>query len=365
MQEEVYQIALTLLPQVGPVTARNLISYCGSPKAVFTASTKDLLSIPRIGHKIAARVLAQGLLEKAHQELERLQRDNIHTLFYLEENYPARLKKYEDSPICLFFKGNGSISPERSIGIVGTRNPSPYGIQVCEKLVTELAPWNATIISGLAYGIDSVAHRTACQSGLSTLGVMANGLGSVYPKSNTPLANRMLEQGGLISEHLYHTEPEKDFFPMRNRIIAGLADVIVVIESGKTGGSLITAEFANRYHKEVFAVPGRVTDERSAGCLFLLKNHKARILESAEDLITNLNWEKSQDYSPRQQELFSDLEGPAKIIVDLLSGVSGKGIDEITLAANLPVAATVSILIDLECRGMVRSLPGKRYEISR
>lgn len=366
MEEKIYQLSLSLLPKVGPITARTLVSYCGSPEAVFRASKKALLKIPRIGPVVANEIKTGKVILRAERELALIQENGIKMLFYLDDQYPRRLKAFEDSPICLFFKGEGDLNPKRSVGIVGTRDPSGYGILQCEKLVEGFLKWDATIVSGLAYGIDSVAHRASCKIGLPTLAVMANGLGSVYPSSHRSLATRILESGGLLSEHTYETAPEKDFFPMRNRIIASMADAIIVVESKKTGGSLITAEFANRYGREVFALPGRASDQRSAGCHLLIKHHKANLLDEGEDLANVLGWTDAESTpSFRQGRLFEDLDGHAKIIVDLLGRSASKSVDEIAISINCTLSEAISQLLELECLGWIKTLPGSRYTLAR
>jgi len=365
MKKEVYQIALTLLPKVGPITARNLVSYCGSPEGVFKARKRDLIRIPRIGPILSDTILRGSVLEKAEEELEKLEQQGIRFAFYLDEEYPFRLRPFDDSPVCLFYKGDIEIDSSRVIGIVGTRNPTVYGIQQCENLIRDLSGSGVTICSGLAFGIDSVAHRSAVQAGIPTWGVLANGLGSVYPKAHTQLAHRMLSHGGLLSEHPVDMRPEKEFFPMRNRIIAALSDALVVVESGKTGGSLITAEFANRYGREVFAIPGRVKDDRSAGCHLLIKSHKAYLMEHAEDILEQLGWEDEVPRKKAQPELFGPIEAQGKKIINLLRESGPRGVDEIACASALSISETVSQLLDLECNGWVRILPGNQYMVVR
>ncbi len=365
MKKEVFQIALTLLPKVGPVTARNLVSYCGSPEGVFEARKKDLVRIPRIGPILSETIQGGAVLAEAEKELQKLEEQGIQFAFYLDEKYPSRLKPFDDSPVCLFYKGEIELNPARTLGIVGTRNPTIYGIQQCENLVRDLSGSGVTICSGLAFGIDSVAHRSAVQAGVPTWGILANGLGSIYPKAHTRLAHRMLDKGGLMSEHPADMRPEKEFFPMRNRIIAALSDALVVVESGKTGGSLITAEFANRYGREVFAVPGRVQDDRSAGCHLLIKNHKAYLMESAEDILKQLGWDDESGPKSRQPDLLGPIEEQGKKIINLLRESGPKGVDEIAWASALSISETVSQLLDLECNGWVRTLPGNQYMVVR
>lgn len=363
-ENRIYQIALSLLPKVGPILARALVGYCGGPEAVFRASKKELLRIPGIGPRIAGQIGRTGqLLERAEEEYRLLERHGIRMHFYLDEDYPARLRAFEDSPVILYAKGELELNPHRSVAIVGTRQPSPYGRQQCERIVEGLLRYQPLIVSGLAYGIDSTAHRAACGLGLPTAGVMASGMGYIYPPAHTRLAERMQEGGGLLCEHPYHTLPEKDHFPMRNRIIAAMADAVLIVESGTTGGSLITAEFANRYHRDVFALPGRVTDPKSSGCLMLIKHHKAALVEHAEDLARAMRWDEEPP-AVVQRQLFPELNSSEKKIVDLLTREAQLSIDRLSAAAQMSNSELASTLLELECKGLIRALPGKRYALT-
>lgn len=244
MKDLLYKVALTKIPLVGAVTAKNLVSYCGGARAVFEARKKELLKIPGIGIQTASNIVNQSILSEAEEELSFIEKENITPLFYLDEDYPQRLRRNDDAPVMLYFKGDCNLNYHRTVGIVGTRTPTPNGISLCETLVDELAPFNPLIISGLAYGIDITAHRRSLDNGLNTLAVLGHGLKIVYPAQHRKTALAITEQGGLLTEFASHVAPDRENFPMRNRIVAGLCDVVVVVETATRGGSMITAQFS-------------------------------------------------------------------------------------------------------------------------
>lgn len=361
MNDLLYKVALTMIPKVGAVTARNLISYCGGLEAVFTARKKELMRVPGIGPQLATNIKNPKVLEMAEQELERMQREGIQAIFYLDKAYPDRLRHYPDSPILLYYKGTEDLNNLRMVAIVGTRKPSPYGIHACEELVAALAPYQVTIISGLAYGIDVTAHRKSLEVGLPTLGVLAHGLWQIYPAVHRSIARQMVDNGGLLSEYASQVEPVREQFPMRNRIVAGLCDALVVVETGREGGSMITARFANDYNKDVFAFPGRVTDGHAHGGNYLIKSHRASLIERAEDLVYLMGWEEAGKPKAIQQQLFVEMTTDEKLVVDLLRQNEEASIDKLTYESKMTGSCMASVLLDLEFKGMVKSLPGKRY----
>lgn len=357
-----YQIGVTMLPGIGNVYARALVNHFGTPEAVFKARRKELELIEGIGEKRLQGILNFDLRD-AEKELAFVQKNNIRTLFFQDEGYPKRLLNCIDSPAMLYYKGTADLNASRFVAIVGTRNPSDYGKSVCEELVEEMSGEDIIIISGLAFGIDSVAHRSALKNGLSTIGVLAHGLDRVYPSENRQLAAEMLSAGGLLSEFRHETIPDRQNFPSRNRIVAGLCDCIVVIESGMKGGSLITAELGNGYNKDVFAFPGRTTDIRSSGCNFLIKTNRAGLITGARDLLLNMGW-AARGKAPKkvQRELFIELEKDEQKIYDLLkTGITH--IDDIHLNSEMSGSMVAQSLLMLEMKGIVSSLPGKKYEL--
>ncbi|NRA48736.1 MAG: DNA-protecting protein DprA [Phaeodactylibacter sp.] len=358
-----YRVALTLIPKVGAVTARNLMSYCGGPKAVFEATEKELRKIPGIGPQLAHNIRQSDALFQAEQELDFIEAHDIKTLFYTDPEYPQRLKPLPDSPPLLFCKGNTELNPERTVAIVGTRRPSPQGVHLCQELVEQLLPYKVTIVSGLAFGIDIAAHRACLDHHIPTIGCIAHGLKRIYPAKHTKVALEMMEQGALLTEYPSQTEPDRERFPMRNRIIAGLCDALIVIETQRQGGSMISARVANDYNKDVFAVPGRIKDQFSAGCNLLIKSHRAHLLESIEDLAYIMRWEKTAMQGGKQQELFPNLSPQEEAVVQLLKKSDLLPIDQISAFLEEGHSKLAALLLGLEFKGIVRTLPGKRYTL--
>lgn len=360
-QEDLYKVALTMIPKVGAITARNLISYCGGLEAVFRARKKELCYVPGVGEVLADQILHSKALELAEQEINLLDKEGIRPIFYLDKDYPDRLRPYTDSPLLLYYKGTQTLNALRMVAIIGTRKPSPYGIHMCEELVEGLAPYQVTTISGLAYGVDVTAHRRSLQLNLPTIGVLAHGLQQIYPASHRQVAKQMIDAGGLLTEYPSHITPKREHFPMRNRIVAGLCDALVVVETGKEGGSMITAQFANDYNKDVFAFPGRVKDRHAIGGNYLIKTHRAALIEQAEDLAYIMGWEEQPNVPGIQQQLFTELSPDEKLVVDLLRQNEGASIDKLTYESRMTGSCMAAVLLHLEFKGMIRSLPGKRY----
>ncbi|MDX1407989.1 MAG: DNA-processing protein DprA, partial [Saprospiraceae bacterium] len=314
-----YRIALKKIPKVGGVIARNLVSHCGGVEAVFKSKRSYLLRVPGVGETLARNILSRQVLRDAEQEMKWILDRGIQVHFYLDETYPQRLIHFRQSPVLLYGQGALPLNHGRVVAVVGTRDPSEYGINRCEQIIRDLAPYGVCVISGLAYGIDAVAHRAALAEGLPTIGVMGSGFGRLYPQSHRKLAGHMMKTGGLITEFDYLTGPDKENFPARNRIVAGMADALIVIESGTSGGSMITAEFANVFHKDVMALPGRVTDRRSAGCNLLIREHKAHLITGGEDVAALLRWDQEPAGSPDvQPQIFPDLNAAEQLIVELV-----------------------------------------------
>jgi len=363
-----YKIGITLIKGIGNNLAKNLIAYIGSAEGVFKEKKQNLAKIPGIGELLSNEIIAQHVLRRAEQEIEFISKNKILANFYTDPDYPFRLKECADSPIMIYSKGNCNLNNGKFIGIVGTRNATETGKENCKKLIVDLerVQQNLTIVSGLAYGVDINAHKAALDSGIPTIGVIGHGLDRIYPAVHRSIAVRMLERGALLTEYLSQTNPEKQNFVQRNRIIAGLCDAIIVVESGIKGGALITAEIANDYNRDVFSFPGRVTDEMSAGCNALIKNNKATLIESADDILHFMNWVK-KDFSSLpiiQTALFQDLsEEEKELVFTLRQHPDGVQVNELALKTGKPISKISSILLEIEFKGLVKCLPGGMYRI--
>jgi DNA processing protein len=372
MSELLYRIALTKIQGIGAITAKQLVKRAGSATKVFQSSQKELLKITGIA--TAKQILTQEVMDWTNKELEFVDKNQIKVYFFDDEAYPNRLKMVHDAPFVLYAQGNMDLNVERVVAIVGTRSPTHRGIEVCESLIDGLKKYNPLIISGLAYGIDIAAHRQAVAVGLPTVGVMGNGLRRIYPREHQDFTHKMLEMGGLLTEFPHDQDPDREHFPMRNRIIASLCDALVVIESARKGGSMISALYANDYHKEVFAIPGRVGDTYSAGCNHLIKTHKANILESAADIGYIMGWETTVENGETpvvttkstrkgvQPPLFiSQLSAPEQHILDLLQNADSLSTDQLLKETGVTYSQMAGILLSMEMNGLIRALPGKRY----
>ncbi|MBN3036520.1 MAG: DNA-processing protein DprA [Bacteroidales bacterium] len=356
-----YQIAITLIPGIGDINGKKLISYCGGVEAVFRESKANLLRIPGIGDTLVRSIMEKEVLMRAEEELKFIEKHGIRTLFFLESGYPERLKHCIDGPVMLYAKGGGDLNSSRVISIVGTRKVTEYGREVCRKLAEGLSPLNAMVVSGLAYGVDTCAHRAALENGLPTVGVLAHGLDRIYPSTNRSLAERMLEKGGLVTEFISRTIPDRENFPKRNRVIAGLSDAVVVVESAGKGGALITADIANSYDRDVFAVPGRWSDPFSEGCNFLVRTNRAALIQSAGDVITLMGWDDARRPSSGQTILPLDLSEDEKALIEVFKMHPEASLDFLKLNAGLTSMKAAVALLNLEFSGLVKCLPGNRY----
>lgn len=364
-----YQIALSLIKGIGPKLARNLIAYLGSEQAVFEEKKHAFERIPGIGNGIASllkQIDRKTLLKEAENELKFIDKHKITTCFFTEENYPRRLSFCEDAPLLLFFKGNVDFDTIKIISIVGTRKPSDYGLTLCDKLINDLGQRHpgTIIVSGLAYGIDICAHRAALRNNLPTIAVLAHGLDRIYPGTHNQTAREIVSNGALLTEFMTNTNPDKQNFVKRNRIVAGLSDAVVVIESATKGGALITADIAASYSRDVMAFPGRVGDETSSGCNRLIKTNIAALIESAEDLEYALSWESNTKAGTVQGSLFAVAETPEeKTIMDILLVEKELNINLLALRCALPIGKVSATLLDLEFKGMIKSIPGGIFKL--
>jgi DNA processing protein len=361
-----HRIALSFVKNLGPVSAKSLIAYLGSEEAIFKTSVAKMVKIPGIGDKRVALWDFDDALKKAEKELLYIEKHGIEVIFYTDSRYPKRLKNCGDSPVLLYAKGKMELNPPHIISIVGTRNATDYGRQLCKQLIEELQQYNVLIVSGLALGIDVAAHKECLRLNMPTVGVLGHGLDRLYPSQNRATAEKMLENGGLLSEYPSGTIPDRENFPQRNRIVAGIADATVVIEAGIKGGALITAEIANSYNRDVFAFPGRLGDDYSEGCNFLIRNNKAGLLTCVADLAFSLGWEKTDHAKPVEQFVLPlDLSADEQLIFDILQQHKAPlAIDDLTIKANMPMSMLAMNLLNMEMQGYIRSLPGKTYKVS-
>ncbi len=363
-EDLLHKIAITHIPMVGAVTAKNLVSYCGGARAVFEQKKSHLLKIPGVGPAMAASIVRHQTFEEAESELTFIEKHGIKAFFYLDKEYPFRLKRIKDAPVILYHQGQADLNHARTVAIVGTRNPTSYGISQCEKLVDALAALDVLVVSGLAYGIDITAHRRSLSRAMATVGVLGSGLDVVYPAAHRKTARDMMSRGGLLTEFGHGTGPDRENFPMRNRVIAGLCDALVVVESDVRGGSMITADLASGYHKDVFALPGKVGDRWSRGCNLLIKNNVAQLLESGEELATIMHWDLKASPAQVQTSLFQDLSEEEQLICHLLEGAEQISIDRIYNELDVSASQIASLLLALEFKGAIRALPGKMYRLN-
>lgn len=360
-----HQIALSCLPGIGSVLARALLSYCGTAEEVFNSKSRQLAKVPGIGPKTLEQILNHSVFSRAEEELEFIEKFKIIPLFIGSEHYPKRLKNCADAPVMLYFKGNADLNSPKSISIVGTRNASEYGREICRNLIADLKAYSPLIISGLAYGIDSSAHKEALKNSIPTIGVLAHGLDRIYPSMHRNMAEKMLECGGLITEFMSGTIPDRENFPKRNRIIAGLSDLTIVVEANIKGGALITAELANAYNRDVFAFPGRINDECSRGCNHLIKTNRANLITGMADLEYIMGWVR-ETVKPLQKQLslLVDLNEEEQRIADIIQEHGEITVDDLALLSSLQQSRLAINILEMEMKGIIVSLPGKVYKLA-
>lgn len=360
-----HKIALSIIPGIGGILARNIVAYVGSIEGIFTESKQSLNKIPGIGEINAKRIKDKNILIKAEKELRFVEKNKIDVHFYTDKNYPRRLKTCVDAPIILYSKGNLNLNEQNIVSIVGTRNATDYGKQVCDDLVREFSErkYNVLVVSGLAYGIDIQAHKSALKYNVPTAGVVGHGLDKMYPTLHIETARKMLKKGGLVSDFPSGSKIDPSNFIRRNRIIAGLADATIVVESATKGGALITAEIASSYNRDVFAFPGRAGDSFSKGCNQLIRNSGANLIEGIEDLEFFMGWEQTAKDKVVQSSLFVELSGEEEKIVNLLREKGELFIDQISSELTLPVSRVSAMLLSLEFKNVLLALPGKMYKL--
>lgn len=367
-QEIIDLLALNLVPGVGSVMFQTILSYCGGASQVFQLPDAKLRKIPGVGEKTIAAIKNSEVRQKAEKEFAYTQKNNIDIISFLDDRYPKRLLHCPDFPPILFRQGTADLNAERMVNIVGTRHATDYGKKITEQLIEQLAPYQVIIVSGLALGIDVAAHRASLLHHLPTIGVLGHGLDTLYPSQNRGVAQKMKEEGALLTEFASGSKIDRNNFPSRNRIVAGMTDATIVIESAASGGALITAEIAFSYNRDVFALPGRVDEPFSAGCNKLLIQQKAQMFLSAEDITKSLGWflEDALTNTPVksiQKNLFEELEGEEVAVVAILRELKSAHIDQFNSRLQLPLSVISSTLLTLEFKGIVKSMPGKMYQL--
>lgn len=362
-QEDLYRLGLCFVDQVGPVIARTLVQYCGSPEAVFREKKYLLGKVPGVGSERIKSLRRDDALKRAEREMVFIEKNRVEILFFQDERYPRRLHPCPDAPALLFWKGNAELNTDHLVAVVGTRRQTEHGRRITGDLIRGWKEHRPTIVSGLALGIDSTAHEAALNNGLPTVAVLGHGLDRIYPSGNAGLARRIMENGGLLTEFPSGGLPDASNFPKRNRIVAGMTDATVVVEAAKKGGALITGQLAASYQRDVFAVPGRIDDEYSRGCLNLIRLNEAALISSPEDLIRSMGWKKQNlRKKPIQIELPVDFSTEEAAIISAL-GNGSLSVDVISSTTGKPISQVFALLTGLELRGLLRSLPGKRYEL--
>ena len=367
-EEQIYSIALTMVPGIGHIGAKHLIDGMNNAVDVFRLRKEIPERIPEVSQRVVDALDCPQAVIRAEQEYEFIRKNRISCLTFHDEAYPSRLRECEDAPVVLFFKGNADLNALHILNMVGTRHATDYGTQLCTTFLRDLKALcpDVLVISGLAYGIDINAHRSALDNGLATVGVLAHGLDRIYPSLHRKTAVDMLDRGGLLTEFLVGTTPDTHNFVRRNRIVAGMCDATIVIESAAKGGSLITAELAESYHRDCFAFPGRVTDEYSKGCNQLIRDNKASLLLSAEDFVQTMGWSSAscvEKTANVQRDLFPDLSGEEQQIVDILAQRGNLQINTLVVETDIPVHKMNAILFELEMKGVVRVLAGGMYQL--
>ncbi len=363
-QEWIDRIALKMTPGLGDITLRKLVDHYGSAGDVFNQNNGELRALRGISGKAVDAIISKGYHSPAVRQYHRLRKLGAELFFYTDKDFPVRLSHCCDGPSMLFYKGSSGLNGRRTLGIVGTRKATEEGKGITEKIVKGLVDYGVTIISGLAYGIDTQAHRSAINAQLPTVAVLGHGLDTIYPSQNAALARKMVENGGLVTEFFSNTIPDRENFPKRNRIIAGLCDGVVVVEAAKRGGALITAEIANSYNRDVFAVPGRWGDEYSMGCNRLIRSNKAALIQSAEDIIYVMGWDSRISAAKAQVNLFEQLPEKEQMIYSTLLKNGAAGIDWLSHLTKIKTGELTALLLKMEFDGLIRVLPGKMFVLS-
>ncbi|MDB9927545.1 DNA-processing protein DprA [Flavobacteriaceae bacterium] len=363
-EETLALLRLQKTPSIGDILAKKLIATVGSAADIFKEKNYILQKINGIGSYAIQNLLDDSNQQLAEKEFQYIKKHKIEYSYFLDKDYPLNLQHCIDAPILFFKDGTIDFSNEKIISIVGTRTMTNYGSSFCEKLIDELAVYNPIIVSGFAYGVDICAHKAAMKNNLQTIAVLAHGLEQIYPKVHKKYIHKVNQHGGFITEFFHNEAPQRENFLRRNRIVAGISKATIVVESASKGGSLVTADIANSYDRDVFAVPGRINDRMSEGCNDLIYRNKAHLLQSSEDIVKMLNWDISKTTTPEQTRLFVELTDVEQKIVDFLQQKEQELLDVIALETHIPVYQLATILLQLELKNVVKPLPGKMFKLS-
>lgn len=348
---------------IGDILAKKLIATVGDVQGIFNEKPQVLSKIHGLGQLGIQSLFDSNTLKRAEIELDYIKRENINYTYFLDNQYPRELKHCIDGPILFFYDGNINLTNQRFISIVGTRNISHYGRELCQTLVRELKPYKPLIVSGFAYGVDIEVHKAAIANQLETIGVYAHGFEHVYPKSHKPYIHKINKKGGFITEFWHDEKPLRENFLKRNRIVAGISKATVIIESAERGGSLVTADIANSYAKDVFAFPGKTTDHFSKGCNQLIKNNKAHLIESATDIVNMLQWDQSFQEKEESKDADYDLSIQEKKIYECLRKNGSQLMDLIALETGIAISEIATLLLQMELKGIIKPLPGKQFSL--
>lgn len=366
--QKLYQIGLTMINGIGDILGRQLLQTLGSAEAIFAEKQQSLEKVSRIGRALALEIKKPEVLHRAEKELAFLEKNQITACFFTDEHYPTRLRECTDAPLLLYFKGNANLNASRIISLVGTRQATDYGREQTDKLISDLSLLfpDLLLVSGLAYGIDIMAHRSALKHQLPTVGVLAHGLDRIYPPTHRATAVEMLLHGGLLTDFPSETTPDKPNFIKRNRIVAGLADAVIVVESADKGGSLITADIAFSYDRDVFAFPGKATDIHSQGCNKLIRQNKAGLITGAADLISAMRWDVSdQAHGVPQQIALPFLENEkGNRILQLIQAHNEMHVNQLAIELDMPIHQLSTLMFELEMSGLVKVMPGNSYRLT-
>jgi len=364
INDKSYLLALGLTPGVGSILARQLISYFGSAKAVFEAPKGRLSKVPGIGETLSAEIVKKQMLLKAEKLMKECEQKHVKILTYYDTCYPSKLKEAADSPLFIFWQGNANPLFQKSIAIIGTRQCTQYGREITERLVEDLLPHQPVVVSGFAHGIDIVAHKAAMAKGLCTIAVLGGGVDKIYPAEHAKYVTQLIENGALVSEFPFGMAPVPGNFPARNRIVAGMVDAVIVVESAIKGGSLITAEIANSYDRDVFAVPGNIGSKYSDGCHMLIREHKAAIFTDVKSMALALNWEGNYHPKPKPKIDTTQMLIQHAQVFNLLADSGEMNIDDIAWRAKINMNQLASILLEMELQGWIKPIPGKKFKLA-